>query len=71
MALTIDGEAVRRIRIQRELSQNDLALEADISVSIISKIENGKNPQPKLQTIEKIAGVLEVTEDQIMVTDFS
>lgn len=69
MALRIDGEAVRRIRIERELSQNDLALEADISVSIISRIENGKNPRPKLQTIESLAAVLEVSEDDIMNRD--
>jgi transcriptional regulator with XRE-family HTH domain len=65
--LMINGEAMRRIRIQREMSQAELSLEADISISIISCIENGKNTKPKIQTIERLAEALQISEDEILI----
>ena len=50
---------LRRIRHERELSQDDLAYEAEISRSYLSQIEKGKF-HVSLKIIGKLAPVLQV-----------
>ncbi|OBQ59378.1 helix-turn-helix domain-containing protein [Mesorhizobium erdmanii] len=50
---------LRRLRHAKELSQDDLAYEAEVSRSYLSQIEKGKY-YASLKIIEKLAGVLEV-----------
>lgn len=53
------GNAILTCRTSRRLSQAEVALRADISVSYLSMLENSKR-DPTLSTIEKIAKALNV-----------
>ncbi len=50
-------QRIRRLRLQRQLTQEDLCERAGISVDAVSRIENG-NRVPTLDTLEKIATAL-------------
>jgi transcriptional regulator with XRE-family HTH domain len=54
------GELIRRLRIKRDLLQEDLANLAGISVEALSRIENGRS-EPTRRTLAKLAPVLGVT----------
>jgi transcriptional regulator with XRE-family HTH domain len=56
---TTPGERISAIRERRGLTQKDLAAQAKVSVSTVSKVERGEVP-PRLETIHKIARVLRV-----------
>jgi transcriptional regulator with XRE-family HTH domain len=51
------GEALRRVRLAAGLTQEQLALEADVQRNFISLIETGQN-QPTISTIAKLARAL-------------
>lgn len=53
------GKAIRLCRVQKQLSQADLASMAGISVSYLSLLEKNKR-DPNLSTVEGIANALEV-----------
>jgi len=53
------GKAIRMCRIQRELSQQELANKAGISIAYLSLIERNKR-DPVLSTVESIASALSV-----------
>ncbi len=51
------GAALRRVRLASGLTQEQLALEADVQRNFISLIETGRN-QPTISTITKLARAL-------------
>ena len=59
------GQNLKRIRTQKGISQGDIARALDVSRGYISTIENGKT-NPTLSTIARLAGVLEVTNDELL-----
>ena len=54
------GEHVRRLRLERSLSQEELAFRCGRSLNFTSEIETGKR-NPSLDTIAAICSGLEVT----------
>lgn len=58
----IDGRLIRSFRKKRNLSLQELARQAELSVSYLSEIERGKK-QPTLETIEKLAMALNVSKE--------
>lgn len=58
------GERIRSIRQEQNLSQDDLAVKANIEQKLISKIELGTN-SPSITTLDKIARALGLTVSQI------
>ncbi|MCH1918967.1 helix-turn-helix transcriptional regulator [Shewanella sp. A3A] len=58
------GHAIRVLRIQRKLTQEQLALDADIATSNVSRIENGLR-QPSQKLLRKIAYALETTPSSL------
>ncbi|MDD5307990.1 MAG: helix-turn-helix transcriptional regulator [Deltaproteobacteria bacterium] len=52
-------QRIRRLRLQRQFTQEDLCERAGISVDAVSRIENGSRV-PTLDTLEKIAAALGV-----------
>jgi transcriptional regulator with XRE-family HTH domain len=63
------GERVRELRHQRGVKQADLATRMNVSVSYISKVENGKlhfGDYPSEKFIHKLAGELEADEDELL-----
>jgi transcriptional regulator with XRE-family HTH domain len=57
--VTALGERIRNLRLKQELSQEDLANEADVPLSQIGRIERGEN-NPTISTLYVIAKALKV-----------
>lgn len=64
-ALVALGDAIRRIRQKRKLSQEQLALLAEIDRSHLGRVEKAKNEITMLLLV-KIAKALDVSVMQIM-----
>ena len=54
------------MREAKGLSQEKLARLADVANNTIIKIEAGKNQNPTLETLKKIAKALNVTVDELI-----
>jgi transcriptional regulator with XRE-family HTH domain len=59
------GQRVRKVRLERELSQETLAAKADIDRAFLSGIERGVE-NPTLFTIQAIADALETGVGNLM-----
>jgi len=57
---------LRKLRKSKGLSQEKLARLADVANNTIVKIEAGKNQNPTLDTLKKIAKALEVSVDELI-----
>ena len=57
---------LRRIRQKRGLSQDRLSKLADLSLNTVVKVESGKNPNPTILTLAKIAKSLQVKVDDLI-----
>lgn len=60
------GEIIKREREARGMAKMRLAYKADIALNNIQVIENGKNPNPKLSTLNKIAKVFGTTVSELL-----
>ena len=59
------GSRIKSVRDQRGFTQEQLAEHADLSITHLSNIENGKK-KPSLQAIVNIANALSVTVDALL-----
>lgn len=57
---------LRKMRKVKRLSQEKLARLADVANNTIIKIEAGKNQNPTLDTLKKVAKTLEVSVDELI-----
>jgi transcriptional regulator with XRE-family HTH domain len=57
---------LRKLRKTKGLSQEKLARLADVANNTIVKIEAGKNKNPTLDTLQKIAKTLGVSVDDLI-----
>ncbi|MFA6105337.1 MAG: helix-turn-helix transcriptional regulator [Patescibacteria group bacterium] len=57
---------LRKLREDKKLSQEKLARLADVANNTIIKIESGKNQNPTLDTLKKIAKALEISIDDLI-----
>lgn len=62
------GSRIREARINRHMSQADLAVKANISLPHISKIEKGKTSM-KLESFIRIIEALQVSADSMLRPD--
>jgi len=62
------GERIKLTRIQRKMSQSELARMAEVHQKNISKYEN-ENVIPSATTLKAIADALEVTADYLLGSD--
>lgn len=60
------GSILRHLREQRGLAVNQLAIYAEVSSGLISKLENGKRKTPKPETIKKLANGLRMEHQALM-----
>lgn len=60
------GEVIQKIRKQRKLTQEELAVKADISYTSLVKIERGQVENPTIKTIQKLAIALDVSVDELL-----
>lgn len=59
------GDNIRRIRLEKGLTQIELSKKLKVDRSYVSNVEQGKK-NPTLTTIEKIANVLGVSTDELL-----
>jgi len=59
-------KTLRKLRKVKGLSQEKLARLADVANNTIIKIEAGKNQNPTLDTLKKIAKALKVSIDDLI-----
>ncbi|MGB0722581.1 MAG: helix-turn-helix domain-containing protein [Gammaproteobacteria bacterium] len=59
------GQVLRQARKEKQISQERLALEADVDRSYISKLETG-GYQPSLSMLFALAGVLEIKPSELV-----
>ena len=55
------SENIRKLRQKKGMSQDRLSKKADLALNTIVKIETEENPNPTLETLEKIAKALGVS----------
>ena len=60
MANTV-SENISKLRQKKGISQDRLSKDADIALNTVVKIETGENPNPTVETLEKIAKALGVS----------
>ena len=59
-------KTLRKLRETKGLSQEKLARLADVANNTIIKIEAGKNQNPTLDTLKKIAKAFEMSVDELI-----
>jgi transcriptional regulator with XRE-family HTH domain len=64
------GEKIRFLRQQRGLSQEKLALKADLNSSFLGLVERGQK-SPTIDSLEKIATALDVTLEELFSFDYN
>lgn len=62
----IIGHKIRILREARGISQDRLSKLADLSLNTIVKVESGKNPNPTIKTLSKIAKSFRVKVDDLI-----
>ena len=60
------GDRVKQLRLERKLSLSELALKAGVAKSYLSSLERNLQTNPSIQFLEKIATVLGVPIDTII-----
>ena len=59
------GSRIKQARIAKNLTQEDLAEQIDISVAFLSRVERG-NSHINLKRLNQICGLLDVTEGYVL-----
>ena len=59
------GKNLKRIRLEKGITQGDIVRSLGVSRSFVSNIENGKT-NPTLSTISKLAKAIGVTVGELM-----
>ena len=70
MDYTMLGRRIRRYRIEKHLTQEQLAEMADVSASFLGHIERGTRVA-SLETLMKLCAVLEVTPNDLLGDDLA
>jgi XRE family transcriptional regulator of biofilm formation len=60
------GKRIQRLRIQRHMSQADLAERSGVGQSLISRLERGSRPNPTADVLRKLARTLGCTTDYLV-----
>jgi transcriptional regulator with XRE-family HTH domain len=60
------GQNVKRLRAAAGMTQQDLAVAAGLSTSVVSQIEQGTNADPRMNTLAALAKALGVSVDELM-----
>ena len=63
------GKKIKELRLANELTIKDLSKKTGIGQSTISELETGKAKKPRIDTLVKIANVLEVDVNYLLGND--
>jgi transcriptional regulator with XRE-family HTH domain len=58
------GEKIKSLRVERDLSQEQLSLKADINKSFMGEIERGTR-SPTVKTLEKVVNALGISFEEL------
>lgn len=59
------GDNLKRIRLEKDISQSEVAKALGVSRGFVSNLENGKT-NPTLTTISRLANAVGVTADKLL-----
>jgi len=62
---TVIGQRIKQARLAKNLTQEDLAEQIDISVAFLSRVERG-NSRINLKRLNQLCGLLDVTEGYVL-----
>src|SRR5262245_39705307 len=57
---------IKELRERADLSQQELAVKADLSLSLVAKLEQGKKADPRVSTVLALTGALAVTPGELL-----
>ncbi len=57
------GSKIKKLRLEKDMTQDELARKADIPYATLLKIENDTVKNPTINTLQKLAQALEVSVD--------
>lgn len=60
------AEVIKNLRDSKEWSQRKLSLASGVSNTEISRIENGKRPNPSLKTLDKLAKSFNISLEELL-----
>lgn len=60
---------IRQRRLNKKLSQAELAKKATVPQSVIAEIETGKSKNPTVETAIRIANALDCTVEELTVSE--
>lgn len=60
------GDRVKELRMAKGMTQLELSRATNLSLSIITQMEQGLTSDPKLSTLRALAKALEVTIDELV-----
>jgi len=60
------GDSIKKYRNKLGISQDVLSKRANLAFHTIAKIEAGSTPDPRIETVKKIADALGVSLDDLM-----
>lgn len=63
---SIIGKNIKKYRQKLGISQDKLSKLASMTFHTITKIESGATPDPRIETVKKIANALGVSIDDLM-----
>lgn len=66
MSISSLSTNIKRLRLAKGWSQEELARNADILFTTFTKIENGTTKNPSIETLAKVASVLNVNVDTLI-----
>jgi len=55
------SDNIRKLRQKKGISRDRLSKDADLALNTVVKMETGENPNPTVETLEKIAKALGVS----------
>jgi transcriptional regulator with XRE-family HTH domain len=59
-------DKLRELREKAKLTQQQLAVQSGLSISIVQQLEQGQSTEPRLTTIKKLARALGVSSDELI-----
>ena len=66
MEISIIAKNIKKYRTKLGISQDKLSKLAGITLHTITKIESGATPDPRIETVKKIADALGVIVDDLI-----
>ena len=64
--LSIIAKNIKKYRKKKAISQDKLSKLAGVTLHTITKIESGATPDPRIETVKKIADALGISVDELL-----